>query len=34
MSLPEALPVVVGASVSARAEDKRFRAKKGLHCAF
>src|SRR5882724_4661891 len=30
MSLPEALPAVVGASASAPAEDKRFRVKKGL----
>ncbi|PYT99049.1 MAG: hypothetical protein DMG34_21020, partial [Acidobacteria bacterium] len=30
MSLPEALPVVVGASAPPRAEDKRFRVKKGL----
>src|SRR5438309_10455672 len=30
MSLPEALPVAVGASASARAEDKRFPVKKGL----
>src|SRR5438552_422905 len=30
MSLPEALPVVVGTSASGRAEDKRLRVKKGL----